>query len=54
MRIIESVGAIDVEPSDGGVTIEQQSLDGQAPAVVFIPDVLLDAVIRALRKREVK
>lgn len=52
MRITESIGAIDVEHIDGGVQIEQQSIDGDSPDLIFIPNALIEQVIKAMRSNE--
>lgn len=52
MRITESIGAIDVEHIDGGVQIEQQSIDGDNPDLIFIPYALIEQVIKAMRSNE--
>lgn len=52
MRITESIGAIDVEHIDGGVQIEQQSIDGGSPDLIFIPNAMIEQVIKAMRSNE--
>lgn len=48
MMIIESVGAIDVVADVGGVTIHQEDIDGMGDRTIFVPLVLIDALIEAL------
>jgi regulator of RNase E activity RraA len=52
MRITENIGAIDVEHIEGGVQIEQQSIDGDNPGLIFIPNALIEQVIKAMRSNE--
>lgn len=49
MRILEQTGAIDVEPTDGGVVITQQSVCGEEPDEIFIPTPMVSLVCNAIR-----
>ncbi|MGA0588826.1 hypothetical protein ACO2Q2_17130 [Dyella sp. KRB-257] len=49
MRIIETVGAIDVDRVEGGVSILQESTMGERDQSVFIPAALIEVVIKAMR-----
>jgi hypothetical protein len=49
MRIIETVGAIDVEAVAGGVNISQESISGDHDQGVFIPSTLIESVCKAIR-----
>ena len=50
MRIIETVGAIDVDAVAGGVNISQESISGDIDQGVFIPSTLIESVCKAMRE----
>lgn len=50
MRIIETVGAIDVEPVAGGVNISQESISGDHDQGIFVPSSLIESVCKAMRE----
>lgn len=50
MRIIETVGAIDVDLVVGGVNISQESISGDHDQSVFIPSTLIESVCKAMRE----
>jgi hypothetical protein len=51
MRIIETVGAIDVDVVSGGVNISQESTNGDQDNGVFIPLALIDSVCKAMQEQ---
>jgi hypothetical protein len=50
MRLIESVGAIDIEPCGDGVVVSQVDVSGNGDQSIFIPTTLMKTFISALRE----